>query len=101
MTMRLPAAFIVNRSVIVSGRGSAFIGHQFRQLSAPKVAVGQLGMRNDKVRLRHPPLPETNDIQVQRARAPTLGSLSSLYLFDGLQGMEQLPGLETGFQKDD
>src|SRR6185295_12013554 len=100
MTTRLPAAFIVSRSVIVSGRGSAFIGLQFRQLSAPKVAVGQLGMRNDKVRLRYPPLAEADDIQVQRTRAPALGSLSSLRLLDGLQGMEQLPRLETGFQKD-
>src|SRR3954453_7711797 len=99
MTTRLPAAFIVNRSVTVSGRGSAFIGLQFRQLSAPKVSVGQLGMRNDKVRFRYPPLSKTNDVQVQRARAPALGSVSSLCLLDSLQGLKQLPGLEPGFQK--
>ena len=47
------------------------MGLQLRQLSQPEVAVGQLGMGNDKVGLGHAPLAVAHDVQVERARRST------------------------------
>src|SRR6478752_242911 len=98
MTIRRPPAFMARRSLIVSGRGSSGMGLNFPELSLPEVAVGQFRMRNDKVRLVHLPIAKPNDVEIQGAGAPVLSAAAPLLMLDRLQGGEQRPGVERGFQ---
>src|SRR6476469_4191919 len=97
--MRRPAAFMAGRSSTVSGRASAFMGLELRQLSLPEVAVGQLGMGNDKVGLRHAPLAEADDVQVEGARPPVLRPDAPLDALDGLACPEKRPGVQAGLEQ--
>src|SRR5919109_4434665 len=90
---------MASRSVTVVGRGSAFIGAQFRQLSVPEVPVGELGMRNDKVTLPHLPVAESNDVQIQGAGSPALGALAAFSALDLLACLEQAPGCKGGLEQ--
>src|SRR6476661_9016104 len=97
--MRRPAAFMAARSSTVSGRASAFMGLELRQLSLPEITVGQLGMGNDKVGLGDAPPAEADDVHVEGARAPALRSHAALGPLDGLAGLEQRPRLESGLDQ--
>src|ERR687895_686056 len=99
MTIRRPAAFIAARSRTDRGRGSAFIGVQFRQLSPPEVASGQPGMRNDKVAVSNVPGAELDDIEVECPGAPPFGWLASLGPLDCLTRFEQGVWLEPRFKQ--
>src|SRR5689334_12617391 len=99
MTMRRPAAFMVSRSVTVSGRGSAFMRLDFRQLPQPEVAVRQLGMRNDKVLIGHLAITEAHDVEIEGAGAPTLTAAPSLLVLDCLKCPEEIPRLERCLQQ--
>src|SRR5688500_7250536 len=98
MTIRCPAAFMAARSSTERGRVSAFIGTQFCQLSTPEVAIGQLGMRNDKVLLVYAPVAEAHDVEVQRPGPPALRPGAPLLSLDGLaprqEGARLQPGIE-------
>src|SRR3954464_14796237 len=98
MTTRRPDAFMASRSLTVSGRASAFMGVEFGQLSEPEVAVGQLGMRNDKVVLGQLLVAEPNDVEIERASAPALGAEATLLALDCLEGGQQCTWLQRSLQ---
>src|ERR671910_2881791 len=100
MTIRRPAAFIAARSRTDTGRGSAFIGVQFRQLSPPEVASGQPGMGNDKVAVANTPGAELDDVEIEGSRSPPFGSNAPGGPLDGLTCLEQRVGLEAGLEHD-
>src|SRR6476659_818247 len=97
--MRRPAAFMAARSSTVSGRASGFMGLELRQLPLPEIAVGQLGMGNDKVGLGNAPLAEAHDVPIERARAPALRPHAALGALDGLAGLAERPRLESGLEQ--
>src|SRR5688500_10322884 len=99
MTMRRSAAFIAARSSTDRGRDSAFIGTQFCQLSTPEVAIGQLGMRNDKVFLVYVPVAEAHDVEVQRPGPPALRPGAPLLSLDGLAPLQKRARLQRGIEQ--
>src|SRR2546430_10185011 len=76
--MRSPRSFMASRSWVVTDLVSSAIGSrarrgrgvELRQLALPEGPVRKLGVRDDERRLAHHPIPEADDIQVQRPRSP-------------------------------
>src|SRR3954467_2883042 len=99
MTMRRPSAFMARRSSTDRGRASAFMGAQFGQLSLPEVAMGQIGMRNDKVALGYLPGAKPDDVEIQGGGPPMLGPRPTLLPLDCLASLEQGSRLECGLQQ--
>src|SRR2546430_12063883 len=89
-------------SWVVTGFVSSAIGRrarrsrdlQFRQLSLPKWAVRQLGVRDDELRLVQHPFAEAHDVQVQGAWPPAQAppALAAAPPSDRVQVDDQLDG---------
>jgi hypothetical protein len=75
------------------------MGAQLGQLSPPEVAIGQLGMRNDKVGVGYLPGAELDDIEIKSPRTPTLDTTPSLRLLYRLASLEQRSRLQTRLQE--
>src|SRR2546422_11184627 len=77
-------------------------GIELRQLALPEGPVRKLGVRDDERGLAHHPIPEADDIQVQRPRSPAnaRAPVAAALRFDGVEVNEQLGGLEGGFEQD-
>src|SRR5256885_15287173 len=107
--MRSPRPFMARSSWVVTGFVSSAIGSragrsrdlQFRQLSLPKWAVRQLGVRDDELRLVRHPFAEAHDVQVQGAWSPAHArpALAAALRLDRVQVDEQLGGLERGLEQ--
>src|SRR3989440_734189 len=108
--MRSPRSFMASRSWVVTDLVSSAIGSrarrgrgvELRQLALPEGPVRKLGVRDDERGLAHHPIPEADDIQVQRPRSPAnaRAPVAAALRFDGVEVNEQLGGLEGGFEQD-
>src|SRR5439155_4770539 len=100
--MRSPRCFRASSSWVVTAFVSSAIGGQLRQLALPKGAVGNLGVRNNELRVAQHPIAEAHDIQVQGPRSPAHAgpALAPALRLDRVQVDEQLGGLERGLEPD-
>src|SRR5438445_751597 len=108
--MRSPRSFMARRWWVVTDLVSSAIGSrarrgrgvELRQLPLPEGPVRKLGVRDDERGLAHHPIPEADDIQVQRPRSPAnaRAPVAAALRFDGVEVNEQLGGLEGGFEQD-
>src|SRR2546430_10603685 len=107
--MRSPRSFMARRSWVVTDLVSSAIGSrarrgrgvELRQLALPEGPVRELGVRDDERGLAHHPIPEADDIQVQRPRSPAnaRAPVAAALRFDGVEVNEQLGGLEGGLDR--
>src|SRR4051812_3926257 len=70
---------------------------QCRELSQPEITIGQLWMRHLEPRLFDALLLEQDDVEIERARPPALGTHPTGFRFDALQLIEQLTRGQLGF----
>src|SRR2546422_6304485 len=104
--MRSPRCFRASSSWVVTDFGSSAIGGragrgsglELRQLALPEGAVGNLGVRNNELRVAQHPIAEAHDIQVQGPRSPAHAgpALAAALRLDRVQVDEQLRGPERG-----
>src|SRR2546422_8905580 len=90
--MRSPRCFRASSPWVVTDFGSSAIGGQLRQLALPEGAVGNLGVRNNELRVAQHPIAEAHDIQVQGPRSPARAgpALAAALRLDRVQVDEQL-----------
>src|SRR5512135_2189295 len=98
MTMRVPAAFIFNRSSVVTGLGASDMrGRQrveLHDLALPEVAVLQLRVWHGELRSGDDAVAEANDVQVEGTGPPALPAFAPRFHLDREAMLHQRQRLE-------
>lgn len=75
------------------------MGLQFGQFALPEISVRKLRVGHDESRCPDNAITETHDIEIQRARPPSLTTNSPAFFFDGQARIQQDLGIQRRFEQ--